>query len=63
MSGEIINLRRARKQKARADKEQRAAENRRRFGLSKAERKHEAAERERAARHIDGHRSDDDVKS
>ena len=38
MSAEIVNLRRARKEKARADKERQAAENRIRFGRTKAER-------------------------
>ncbi|MEQ8824951.1 MAG: DUF4169 family protein [Filomicrobium sp.] len=38
MSAEIINLRRARKAKARADKQQKAAENRASFGRTKGER-------------------------
>ena len=37
MSADVVNLRQARKQKARADKEQAAAENRTRFGRSKHE--------------------------
>ncbi len=37
MSADVVNLRQARKQKARADKEQAAAENRARFGRSKHE--------------------------
>lgn len=51
MSADIVNLRRARKAKARAEKEQRAAENRVLFGRSKIERTAAAAEkaRERAA--------------
>ena len=36
---EIVNLRQARKQKARAEKEARAAENRVSFGRTKAEKK------------------------
>lgn len=56
MAGEIINLRRARKQKARAEREQEAAENRRRFGQTKAEKETEAATREQAARLLDAHK-------
>jgi hypothetical protein len=56
MPADIVNLRRARKQKARTDKEAAAAANRRLFGRTKAEKKTEAAEGERAARPIEGHR-------
>lgn len=56
MAGEIINLRRARKQKARAEREQEAAENRRRFGQTKGEKETEAATREQAARLLEAHR-------
>ncbi len=56
MSAEIVNLRRARKSRARAEKEEQAAENRRRHGLSKAEKQAERAERDQADRHIEGHR-------
>ena len=38
MSAEIINLRQARKAKARAEKEKRAAENRASFGRTKSQR-------------------------
>lgn len=48
MSADIVNLRRARKAKARAEKEQRAAENRVLFGRSKTERTMSAAEKERS---------------
>ena len=57
---EIINLRQARKQKARAEAEKTAAQNRIAFGRTKAERKLTEAERDKAARHIDGHRLDRD---
>jgi hypothetical protein len=40
---EIVNLRTARKRKARADKEQHAAENRVRFGKPKGEKRLESA--------------------
>jgi len=42
---DVVNLRQARKRKVRADKEARAAENRERFGRSKAERRREEAQR------------------
>lgn len=38
MTSNIVNLRKARKEKARADKDKQAAENRVRFGRPKAER-------------------------
>ncbi len=60
MSAEIVNLRRARKARARADKEDRAAENRRRHGRSKAEKQAESIERERAERRIESHRREPD---
>jgi hypothetical protein len=58
MSADIINLRRARKAKARAGREDAAASNRRLFGRTKSEKQQDAAERERAARTIEGHRRD-----
>lgn len=58
MSAEIVNLRQFRKERARADREAKAADNRVRHGLTRAER--EAAERQRSAseRHIEAHRLD-----
>ena len=53
---EIVNLRQARKQKARTDAEKMAAQNRITLGRTKAERSLTQAERDKAARHIDGHR-------
>lgn len=55
---EIINLRQARKQKARAEAEKTAAQNRIAFGRTKAERKLTEAERDKAARYVDGHKLD-----
>jgi hypothetical protein len=55
---EIINLRQARKQKARVEAEKTAEQNRIAFGRTKAERKLTEAERDKAARHIDGHKLD-----
>lgn len=56
MSAEIINLRRARKVKLRADKAADGAANRALHGRTRAERDVEALERARAARGLDGHR-------
>lgn len=53
---EIINLRMARKHKARADKEAQAAQNRITFGRTKAEKQQTAAEKALADKRIDGHK-------
>ena len=53
---EIINLRRVRKQRARQEAEQQAQQNRITFGRTKAERSLTDAERDKAARTLDGHR-------
>jgi hypothetical protein len=50
---DIINLRMARKAKARADSAAKADENRARFGRTKAEKASDAAMREKAARALD----------
>lgn len=55
---DIINLRNARKQKARADKDAQAQQNRILFGRTKAEKLKQAAEKAQADKHIDGHRKD-----
>jgi hypothetical protein len=60
MAADIINLRRTRKAKARLERENEAAANRRLFGRTKAEKKSERAERERAAKLIEGHRREPD---
>ena len=60
MPADIINLRRARKGKVRADKERTAEANRLQFGASKAEKAKQVAERQRAARALDAHRRDKD---
>lgn len=56
MSADIVNLRQARKQKARKDREATAEDNRRKFGRTKAEK--QAVEREKSGlkQHVDGHR-------
>ena len=56
MTGEIVNLRKARKAKARSGKEAEAAENRARFGRPKAERLQVEAQDKLSARRLDGHR-------
>lgn len=59
MSGDIVNLRRARKARARADGHAKAAENRARFGRTRAERERETAEEALAARRLDGMRREE----
>jgi hypothetical protein len=54
MSAEIINLKRVRKAKARAQKAEQAAQNRASFGQSKAERAAHEAEASRQAQALDG---------
>lgn len=56
---EIINLKNARKQKARTQKDAKAAQNRILFGRTKAEKLQQAAEKARAANHVDGHLKDE----
>jgi hypothetical protein len=58
---EIINLRQARKQKARAEKEARADQNRIAFGRTKADKELTKAEREMARRRLDSHKRDDET--
>jgi len=55
---EIVNLRRARKRKARVEKEAQAAENRVRFGRRRAAKRQSDLERERVARDLDGKKRD-----
>lgn len=59
MSADIVNLRNARKQKARAEKVDKAAENRTKHGRSKAEKNRDAAETSLAARRLDQLKRDD----
>ncbi|MDP3896918.1 MAG: DUF4169 family protein [Mesorhizobium sp.] len=53
---EIVNLRLARKRKAREDEADRAAANRALHGRTKAEKRADRATRDQAARFLDGHR-------
>lgn len=54
--GEIINLRQARKAKARDDKARTAEENRARHGRTKAEKQVDRLSSEKSTAFIDGHR-------
>jgi hypothetical protein len=54
--GEIINLRRFRKAKEKAETQARASENRAKHGRSKAERQGETARETLAGRKLEGHR-------
>ena len=56
--GEVVNLRLARKAAARRGKEAEAAANRAAHGRTRAEREATKAEKERAARLLDGARRD-----
>lgn len=57
---EIINLNRARKARARAGGKVTAEANRALHGRTRADRDAQRIERERADRHLDGHKREDD---
>jgi len=57
--GDVINLRQARKAKARREKEAQAATNRALHGRTKGERAADGAERARAEQLLDGAKRDD----
>ncbi len=59
--GEIVNLKLARKRKARAEKDGRAAENRILFGRTKAEKQQTEAERLRTVTSLNGHKREPDA--
>jgi len=56
----VINLRQQRKAKARTEKEKKAEQNRLLFGRTKEEKQHKKLEKERADRHIEGHKRQHD---
>lgn len=56
---EILNLRLARKAKARTEKEAHAAENRVKFGRTKAEKQRTAAERALETKKVDWHKREE----
>ncbi|MFZ0558946.1 MAG: DUF4169 family protein [Methylovirgula sp.] len=59
----LVNLRRARKAKARAAAEAQTAENRRRFGTSKSARMHAAAQQALERRRLASQRRDPDNRN
>jgi hypothetical protein len=59
--GDVVNLRGARKLKARAEAEATAQANRIAHGRTKAEKKRTKADQEAAERKLDGHKRDDDT--
>ncbi|MDR6627336.1 DUF4169 family protein [Caulobacter segnis] len=56
---DVVNLNQARKAKAKSDDKARAAENRVRFGRTKAEKSLEAARAEKLQRELDGAKRED----
>ena len=56
---EIVNLRQARKRKARDDKDKAAEANRMTFGRTKAEKQVSKLEKARADKTLDGHKRED----
>lgn len=54
--GEVVNLRQARKQKARSEKERQASESRALHGRSKSERERDRLASEKAEKFVAGHR-------
>jgi hypothetical protein len=56
---DILSLSKARKAKARVEKDATATENRAKFGRTKAEKQRDAAERERAGKAADAHKRED----
>jgi hypothetical protein len=60
---EIVNLRQARKRKARAERERTAEANRLKFGRPKAEKEHSRLEEARAQRTHEGHRRGEETES
>jgi hypothetical protein len=58
VTAEIINLKKVRKAKARAEAEKNAEENRVKFGRSKAEKNLSAAEKNLADKNLDGSKHD-----
>jgi hypothetical protein len=59
MTADIVNLRKVRKAKARAEHDRQAEANRRLHGMTRAERERAADEKRRLATHVEGHRRED----
>jgi hypothetical protein len=58
MTGEIVNLRKARKEAKKRGDADRAAANRLTYGRTKAERESEREHKNKLSRHLDGHKID-----
>ncbi len=58
--GDVVNLNKLRKAKAKTDAKTRAAENRTRFGETKADKSKREAEKALADKRLDGHDRKDD---
>ena len=58
--GDVVNLRQFRKRRARHEKADKAAENRRKHGRAKSEVKTEVRERDRGEKRLNDKRFDDD---
>lgn len=61
MSGDIVNLRQARKAKARTDKEVKADENRRLHGRTKTQKQADEKAKSASTAHLDGHKLEQDT--
>ena len=59
---DILNLRQARKAKARAESDKLAAQNRAVHGQTRAERQKIAADKQQADRRLDNHRRDEPIE-
>jgi hypothetical protein len=59
LMADILSLSKARKAKSRAQQDAQAAENRVKFGRTKAEKQRETAERGRAAKAADAHKREE----
>jgi ribosomal protein S2 len=59
--GDLINFNRARKERAKMAAAQKAADNRAKFGMTKAEKKKLAEEKAKLERHVEGHRLSPDT--
>lgn len=62
MTGKVVNLRQVRKQKARTEKEEKSAENRTKFGRTKAEKIIDKSRADTAQKNLDGHFLGDEGK-
>ena len=60
MTAQIINLKQARKQRARLEKQKSAAASREKFGRTKGQKNREKLTSEKSVSHLDAHRLDKD---